>query len=185
MKAIILKSAPAGIGGGLNIPLTRICADSAVGRDTMPLFVPDIPLGWYARVCPAFRISRLGKHISDRFALRYIDGVTAVCLLCSTDDVYIKSGLAAIIDSAVTTGRFVDWTPGMSALDIDINGTILKIDTEAISLDAAISGVSTATTLKSGDLVIFEDYGADIPLTPDAHITADIGGIQCLNLKVK
>lgn len=185
MKAIIVKNTSASVGGDHLIPVTRICADSAVGRDTMPLFVPDLPLGWYARVCPAFRISRLGKHIAPRFALRYTDAVTAVCLLCARDSAYITSGLAAIIDSAVTTGHLVDWTPDTPTLDIDVDGAAVHVDTAAISLADTISGISTATTIKSGDLVIFEDIGAELPLLPGSRITADIAGTRCLNLKVR
>ncbi len=185
MKAIIVKNTSASIGGDRQIPVTRICADSAVARDTMPLFVPDLPMGWYARVCPAFRISRLGKHIAPRFALRYTDAVTAVCLLCATDSAYITSGLSAIIDSAVTMGHTVDWTPATPHIDIDVDGTAIHVDTQSISLADTISGISTATTIKSGDLVIFEDFGTDLPLRPGSRITADIAGTRCLNLKVR
>lgn len=185
MKAIIVKQALANLGGGYDIPVTRICADSAIGRDTMPLFVPDLPLGWHARVCPAFRISRLGKHISRRFALRYVDAVTAVCLLCAKDHAFITSGLSAIIDNAVTTGHFTSWTPDTPSFDIIVNSTTLPVDTSSISLAAAISGISTATTLKSGDLVIFEEPGIDLPLIPDSRITASIGSTPCLSLKIK
>ncbi|MCC8114584.1 MAG: hypothetical protein LIP03_11480 [Bacteroidales bacterium] len=62
-----------------NNGIEAVC-DSAVGRDVMPLFVPDWGQ-WSIEGRIAFRIERLGKNVAEKFAMRYVDAYGAVAVL--------------------------------------------------------------------------------------------------------
>lgn len=94
--------------GALDISLY---ADSAVGRDVQPLFIPEVEGPWSVTLMPAFRVGRLGKSVPEKFAARYIDGVSVVALMHPTaipPRAGAVPGWLSVMDSAVTTGH---WLP--------------------------------------------------------------------------
>ncbi len=201
MKAIRIFEDTAS-ADSLQLPRLRLYADSAIGRDVMPLFIPDIPGGWHARVCLSVRVHRLGKNISPKFALRYVDALSLTALLLPDTDAqaWDRSGVLAILDSAVTTGQW--HATDLAALtSVDIHAALLNgspaedgektIDISrtfaAPDLDIAthVSTVSRTATLRTGDILIIDFTGIDIPLRPDTHIVATIDDFQCLSLKIK
>lgn len=174
--------------GCTQLPRLRLYADSAIGRDVMPLFIPDLPGAWNARVCVAVRINRMGKGISPKFAMRYADAISAVVLMLPAEEPqrWDTSGILALLDSAVTTGRWHE----CNVADIDVVGLEaggISCTFTAADLDfaTAISSVSRFATLRTGDIIIIDSTGIDMPLVPDTHITATINGFQCLALKIK
>lgn len=174
--------------GGLALPKLRLYADSAIGRDVMPLFIPDIPGGWHARVCVAVRVCRLGKDISTKFAMRYVDAISLVVLLLPDTDeaAWDRSGTLALLDSAVTTGRWHECDPGtLSDIEVEVASENRTFPAAALDIATRVNEVSRMATLRTGDILIIDSTGIDLPLRPDTHIHAAIGPVNCLSLKVK
>lgn len=57
----------------------QLIADSAIGRNNHPVFLPDFitadPGAWVVEVMPAVQIGRLGKFIRPKFAARHISAI--------------------------------------------------------------------------------------------------------------
>lgn len=172
----------------LTLPRLRLYADSAIGRDVMPLFIPDIPGGWHARICLSVRVNRLGKAISPRFAMRYVDALSLTALLLPGTDsgAWDLSGSLAVLDSAVTTGR---WHPcdlgALASVEMQAGGEHRTFTAAELDIAARVSAVSRMATLRTGDIIIIDSTGIDLPLAPDTHIDASIDTLPCLSLKIK
>lgn len=103
--------------GALDISLY---ADSAVGRDVQPLFIPEVEGPWSVTLMPAFRVGRLGKSVPEKFAARYIDGVSVVALMHPTaipPRAGAVPGWLSVMDSAVTTGHWLPFDATSAAAD--------------------------------------------------------------------
>lgn len=173
---------------GLTLPLLRLYADSAIGRDVMPLFIPDIPGGWHARICVAVRVCRLGKDISPKFAMRYVDAVSLVALLLPDTDeaAWERSGALALLDSAVTTGRWQECdVEALSGIKVEAGSEHRTFPATSLDIASKVSAVSRMATLRIGDMIIIDSTGIDLPLRPDIRIDASIGTDNCLSMKVK
>ena len=171
-----------------DMPLPRICiyADSAISRDVMPLFIPDISESWKVKICLAARVHRLGKNILPKFVHRYVDAVGAVAILQPTDDNLEKSGVMRILDGAVTTGTWIERNIGADdALTVDTNGESRLFRPAELGIAEAVSLISRYATLKTGDFIIFESTAAGLPLSRNDIIDVTIDSRAALHLKVK
>ncbi len=157
-------------------------ADSAMGRDVMPLFVPDG--AWHASLAVAYRIGRLGKNVRQKFAARYIDAVGPVLLLRpgSLDCPEEPKPWLAIFDSAVTTGRFAEFAG--SPITLEAAGRQAVVESHGMAIDAIVD-ISRYGTVKTGDLIVPRYGWLDAELVPNAHIVASLNGVELLNVKVK
>lgn len=151
-------------------------ADSAAGRDVQPLFIPDEEGDWCVSLALAYRVGRLGKSIPEKFAGRYIDAVSIVALM-HPQSVHPKAGEVpgwlSIMDSAVTTGRWLE--PSYD-------------DERCAESDVyrALASASSLATLKTGDIIIPpQRFPQPQRLKPNQIITASIGGEEVIHLKVK
>lgn len=158
-------------------------ADSAMGRDVMPLFVPDGH--WYGRLALAYRIGRLGKNISPKFATRYLEGVGPVVLMlpgtCEKPEIIMPYHV--IMDSAVTTGQFEAFED--KPLDICVNGECqYAIASHQPAIDALVE-ITRWATVKTGDLIVPPQPVVDIELEPNSYITASVNSQELLKVKVK
>lgn len=63
----------------LDLLRLQLIADSAIGRNNHPVFLPDFitadPGAWVVEVMPAVQIGRLGKFIRPKFATRHISAI--------------------------------------------------------------------------------------------------------------
>lgn len=63
----------------LDLLRLQLIADSAIGRNNHPVFLPDFitadPCAWVVEVMPAVQIGRLGKFIRPKFAARHISAI--------------------------------------------------------------------------------------------------------------
>ncbi len=165
-------------------------ADSAVGRDVQPLFIPNFGGEWSVTLAPACKVGRLGKSVPVKFASRYIDAVSVVALMHPTGlspAAGTVPGWLSIMDSAVTAGHWLaandewQWT-------VANGGDIARLPIAAPSADeaaVALSRASAMATLKTGDVIVPPGEMLTLPLAADTIITAAIDGEQVLRLKVK
>lgn len=178
MKAIFLNSIPAA-----GEPRVTLYADSAVCRDGAPLFLPDRYGPWTGAVCVAARVGRLGKGIEPRYAWRYIDAMSLVHVLLSPG-----SDLPRIVDQAVIAGQWHQpVAEGALRAEVTDGSAVIAADipAQALSLPQAVAKVSSLSTLKTGDLLIFSSEAIPTSLTPDTYISANLNNNHCIRFKVK
>ncbi len=157
-------------------------ADSALQRDVMPLFVPDGV--WHGSVALAYRIGRLGKHIREKFAMRYIDAVQPVLLLRpgTVESPEPAQPWLSILDGAITAGGSVPFA------DEPVTMQMGELTTHRIDHQPAIEAIADVTsygTIKTGDLIVPMCELVDVDLVPNTHVVVSLDGTRCLNVKVK
>lgn len=172
MKAIVIDN---------DIDRSLMVADSAIGRDVAPLFLPDGQ--WAGSLLPAYRIGRLGKCIAPKYAQRYIDACGIVLLIKPLGAEHLPCWLS-YMDSALTTGRWVA-EAGDATMDYaGLRGSAAMPPMQDVA--EAVARVSAIATLRTGDLIIPSSTPLmAMELRPDTRITASIGAEQVLSLKVK
>lgn len=157
-------------------------ADSAMGRDVMPLFVPDGQ--WHGCVALAYRVGRLGKNVREKFALRYVDALGAVLLLKpgTAQQPEVPRPWLTILDSAVTTGRYMPFED--VPVRLESASRSMLIDNHRAAVEAIVD-VTRYGTVKTGDLIVPCAGMIDVPLVIDSRIEASVNGETLLNVKVK
>ncbi len=179
MKALLVQS--------LSPLKCRLFADSAIVRSGTPLFVPDCFSPWTGAVYVAVRIVRLGKCIAGKFAMRYVDAITAVHVMQSE----AAADLTYIADEAIIYGETLDIASAGETVRLSVtdgSGTTEKaISLAELNIPAAIAALSQLATFKTGDLVIFSDSAmpTDLESTKDKYIEAAINDCRCVKFKVK
>ena len=177
----------------ITLPQIRLYADSAISRDVMPLFVPDIPACWQAKICVAVRVHRLGKNILPKFVMRYVDAIGAVAVLLPSasppaidGNVLEDSGVMQILDGAVTTGTWHEQNIGaLNELIVDINGECRAFRASDLDIANTVSLISRYATLKTGDFIILESTASIVPLSRNDVINVTLASSAALHIKVK
>ena len=174
------------------LPQIRLYADSAISRDVMPLFIPDIPACRQAKICVAVRVHRLGKNILPKFVMRYVDAIGAVAVLLPSDspaidgNVLESSGVMQILDGAVTTGTWHEQNIGaLNELVVGINGECRTFRASDLDIANTVSLISRYATLKTGDFIILESTASVVRLTRNDVIDVTLGSSSALHIKVK
>jgi len=159
---------------------TRLYADSAISRDVMPLFLPDIAACWQGQVCLALRIGRLGKSVSPAFAMRYVDAYTAVSVQSTDADID-----TSIMDQAVVAGQWIDISSIGTEVCLQVAGAEVRYDIGAIRVPEVIAFVTRYTTIKTGDIIILMDISVPVSLVAPDRICAAVGDKECLRMKIR
>lgn len=140
----------------------RLIADSAIGRTSQPWFLPECGENWRWRMAVGFRISKLGKNISPKFAQRYFDATTYIWVPeadgCDCLD---------YMDGAVVCGK---WQPTEQPTE------------RAMSL---LSRISTWSTMKTGDIIAYLLPDPAKPITINQHISNTLNDTEVLNFNIK
>lgn len=191
MKALYIHNDKIILTGGLSLPPVTLYADSAIGRDVMPLFLPDLPVDFHARMCVAARIAWLGKCVREKFAARYVDAISVVCVMVPDDSSpgvaeLKRSGYMEVMDGAVTTGRWLD--PPLKTADsliIRVGEQERTCQVADLGIPAAVCAASAFSTIKTGDVIILGNTAMDVPLRRGLDLTCSIDRQECLNLRVR
>ena len=175
------------------IPQCYLMADSSILYSGRPFFVPDFAQRFVATPTIVVRTSRLGKCIAPKFAHRYWDAFTAGMSVQAqeSDDARIEA-LDRAFDGAAIVG---DWVDVSTVDDASNTPVVIMVNGEVVSqysladmhcqLDELLAGVSTRCSIKMGDLLFTGDAGKGHVLEPGDRLTADIGGKQILDVRVK
>lgn len=155
-------------------------ADSAVGREAQPLFVPDGD--WVGCLRLAVRVHLLGKTISPAFVPRHLDSWGVVLVIRPAGERALPNWLGAM-DSAVTAGR---WQPSAESMAYSAqlpDGR--NVDVGPFPMGEACEAVSQASqiaTLKTGDIIIPPFAGQpEFALRPGTRLEVP----NLLTLKIK
>lgn len=150
----LAPGAPSIIGAAT--PHVTLLTDSSAILPGKPLFIPEFDTQWKLVVCPAIRISRLGKFISPKFARRYYDAISAVARLIPLSG-NITGACAQAFDSAIVLGNWLALTPDTPVPPVTITHLSemqVTIDQQTMQIDRTISDLSKFFTLKTGDIII-------------------------------
>lgn len=199
----------------LDLLRLQLIADSAIGRNNHPVFLPDFitadPGAWVVEVMPAVQIGRLGKFIRQKFAARHISAILlAGWVRPATAD--SATPITLLFDGALTRGVEMplneifpadsadscDEISGNALLQIeaeyspirDASGENTKRESasmarEQIHAEDMVAFVSRFCTLKSGDIIIPASAGITFPVALDMRLRATLNGINALELRLK
>lgn len=144
-----------------------------------PFFVPDFAPDFFARFAPAYRVSKLGKNIAERFALRYIDAVLPSLRIYAHTLPPSLSGF----DSSLALGNPMP-SDYLSDRVISLQGNTFSIPHFPIS--QAVSFLSRYFLLRTGDIIV-PGYieNSDTPLVIDTPLEVIADGQQLMRLKIK
>ncbi|MDR1332389.1 MAG: fumarylacetoacetate hydrolase family protein [Tannerella sp.] len=146
-------------------PAIFMKADSVL-KNGKPFFLPDFSSDIQYETEVVIRICRLGKSISERFAYRYYDEVTAGIDFTARDlqtrlrDSGLPWELSKAFDSSAAVGTFIPLAEagriGSLTFHLDINGQTVQQGRTAdmiFTVDSIIARVSRYFTLRTGDLI--------------------------------
>lgn len=140
----------------------RVIADSAVGRNNQPWFLPDFGENWRWRTAMAFRVSKLGKNVAPRFANRYLDAVTLLWVAEAGD-----CNATDYMDGAIVCGN---WIP------------LNEIPDEASGM---LADVTRFATVKNGDILAILSQSTPNPIQINEHISLSLDGTEVLSFNIK
>lgn len=187
MKTIAFQRTP---GEPVVMPLRiDLIADSALVQYDKPVFLPDFTDRWSAVLYVAYRISRLGKSITPKFAPRYYDAVTLALrvlpshLLQMLYQGYSPTGIGGVFDNCVAIGKWMplsDKPLSIQTTDIDITLT-----SEQTGIDSTLSAISQFSTLKMGDIIMPCHLPLAITPAPGTDLTASLDGTPVLPIRIR
>ncbi len=147
-------------------PVVFLKPDSALLRNNDPFYIPDFAQSFHYEVEVVVRISRVGKHIEERFAHRYYDQVGLGIDFTARDlqDELRAKGLpwekCKAFDSSAVISQFVDKNnyPNLQNLRfrLEVNGQVRQNGNTSdmiFSVDRIIEHLSRYFTLKMGDYI--------------------------------
>lgn len=168
--------------------------DSALLPNRKPYFLPDDETVVAAYPCYVFRISRLGKNISPRFAHRYVDQVAAGLHIEDTGRLQAARAAgrpwttAIAMDGSLPIGTLVPMSEGLELPEIEFQFADgrYQLTTPIVPIEEAIAEVSKHITIRQGDYLFLPAKGL-APFLPqeEQYIAAFIGGEENLFCKIK
>lgn len=179
-------------------PIFFMKPDTALVRNNNPVYYPEHSKDLHYEAEVVLKISRKGKHISEKFANTYYDEIT-VGIDFTARDVQSeckKKGLpweiAKAFDQSAPIGKFISKSTLENPDSINFS---LKINSEErqngntrdmlFSFDRIIAYISQLVTLKEGDLIFTGTPKGVGPTAINDHFEASIEGEKLLDFMVK
>lgn len=171
--------------------------ETALQRNGKPVFLPDYANPAWLEMHFAVRISRLGRHISERFAHRYYDAATVIphfiapALWEKAQCDALPWDVAMGFDNAVALGDFVSIEPESITshkfrLLVDGEEKMAGATADGLHhVDAAIAELSQYFTLRRGDILLTGSPQMPISIAPDHRIETFLDDKCVLSFNVK
>ncbi len=177
-------------------PVFFMKPDSALIRNNKPFFLPPFSKEIHYETELVLKISRLGKHIEEKFAYRYYDEIGIGIDFTARDlQRECKAGglpweIAKAFDGSAPVGEFISKKelPDPVLFHLDINGRTVQKGTTAdllFSFDRIIAYVSQFVTLRTGDLIFTGTPAGVGPVKKNDRLQAYIGSRLLLDFLVK
>lgn len=168
-------------------PKVDLLADSSIVTPGKPLFLPEIAENYHLVAAPAFRISRLGKNIAERFAYRYFDAMTIVLrVIPKLPHDIPASAFTTAFDSSAVEGKWLELPELDSPLDIEIQHCDkISISINETGICKAIAVLSRHFTIKNGDIILPCTFPAEYTAAIDTRFSVSINGNNAIDLKIK
>ncbi len=171
-------------------PAIELIADSAIVWPGHPLFLPDFDQAWIGRVMLAIRISRLGKGIAPKFAVRYFDAMTlalvprSLVLQQELAGQCRPQGLSGCFDGAVVMGKWIELPADDSPLAVTVNGLDIMMEAPLSAAAQAIAALSHYATLKTGDILMPVALEPEFPLKRRVEFPASLSATEVLSVRL-
>ncbi len=188
-------------------PVIFLKPETALIPGRQPFFIPDFSSEIHYEIELVLRISRLGKHIEERFAHRYYDALTVGIDFTARDvqDELKAKGLpwekAKAFDGSAALGQWVEIGSKSGAgtsLSREKLGALkfeLKLDEKTVQqgnssemifgFDRLIAEISKYFTLKQGDLIFTGTPKGVGPVRKGQMLQGFLGDERLFELKVK
>lgn len=147
-----------------------LMADSSMVVSGRPLFLPDFTSEWSARVYLAYRVSRLGKSVKERFAGRYYDACSLALRLIPRGREFDNAQWLA--DNCLALSPFVTVEEESDPVLTLDNLSFRHIPSQ---IAAAIGQISRFATIKNGDLILVGFQALDKEIKPRTDFIGRIG----------
>lgn len=148
------------------LPVIFMKPDTALLKDNKPFYHPDFSQDVHHEIEVVLKISKEGKHISEKFAQNYFDEIALGIDFTARDiqqrhkEKGLPWELAKSFDGSAPISAFVPKTQFANLYDInfklDVNGTTRQTGNTSnllFSFEYIIAFVSQYITLKKGDLI--------------------------------
>lgn len=149
-----------------NVPIFFLKPETSLIKGNKPFFKPDFSDHIYCRINAVYKICRVGKHISEKFAPRYYGTITAGIDFTAIDlqqqckEKQQPWEIAKSFDSsAPLSEKYIDINklPEKNiSLKLEKNGILVQksnTDEMQFSINRIIAYISKYITLKIGDLI--------------------------------
>lgn len=179
-------------------PVIFFKPDCAILRNNQPFFIPAFSKNLHYEVEIVFKICKVGKTISKKFAHRYYDSVAIGIDFTARDlqEKCRKEGLpweiSKAFDSSAAISRFIPKTDisNLGKLQFSLvknNEVVQKGNTSDMifHIDEIIAYVSQFVTLKTGDLIYTGTPAGVGPLKIGDHLQAYIEDKKMMDFYIK
>lgn len=179
-------------------PVIFMKPETALLRDNEPFYYPDFSQDIHHEVELVVKISRMGKHIEEKFAHKYYDEI-GIGIDFTARDVQSKLKakglpweLAKAFNGSAPVSEFVPKSEFSDLQNItfsmDVNGETRQVGNSSMmlySIDYLISFVSQYFTLKTGDLLFTGTPKGVSAVQVGDLLTASIEGKPMLQVAIK
>jgi len=179
-------------------PMIFLKPDSALLKKNKPFFIPDFSNNLQFEAEVVLRISKLGKGVDSRYALRYYDALTVGIDFTARDlqNKLSRAGhpweLSKTFDGSAPVGTFIPAERFSNPTDISFS---LEVNNETrqegntsdliFSFAEIISYVSKFYTLKTGDLIFTGTPSGVGPVRRGDNLVARLAGETVLDFFVR
>lgn len=159
-----------------------VTPDSAIINRGRPWFMPDDISDWKGKTLIGVSITRVGMHISEKFAHRYYSDFIAAVHPYSIND---AADVSWCRDGALITGpgAIAQTTEGTLTVSVNSDSDNINADDLRKEIDQTIAYVSSYITLKTGDIILIDTALADIAISEGLDFDVDINGTNMLHFK--
>jgi len=179
-------------------PVIFFKPDCAILRNNQPFFIPSFSKNLHYEVEIVFKISKVGKTISKKFANRYYDSI-AIGIDFTARDLQEKcraNGLpweiSKAFDSSAAISRFIPKTDfndlGKLHFSLIKNNEVVQQGNTSdmiFHIDEIISYVSQFVTLKTGDLIYTGTPAGVGPVKIGDHLQAYIEDRKMMDFYIR
>lgn len=180
-------------------PVVFFKPDSAYQRNRRPFFLPDFSERVEYETELVFRIGRLGKSIGERFADRYIDGVTVGIDFTARDmqAEFRAEGLPWGLSKGFDGSAVVGDMKSLASLGKDPDELGFRLDIDGKTVQEGFSGdmifpirrlieyVSGFCTMKTGDLIFTGTPKGVGPVRIGQHLEGYLEGEKVLDFHIR
>ncbi len=179
-------------------PVIFLKPDSAILNNNQPFYIPDFSKNLHYEVEIVFKICKVGKSISPRFANRYYDSIaigidfTARDLQENCRTKGLPWEISKAFDNSAAISKFIPKTEFDNLNNISFS--LLKNDKQVqlgntsdmiFSIDNIIAYVSKYFTLKTGDLIYTGTPAGVGPVSKDDNLKAFIGDKKLMDFFIR